>query len=104
MDDRETTDRRDRLAARLKAAQGRRPAEEPERPRGGIAAGMGVGAKVVVDLVAGVGLGVGIGWALDWWLGLRPWGTVAFAVLGFVAGLMNVIRTANQADRSETRE
>ncbi|MGE0256656.1 MAG: AtpZ/AtpI family protein [Alphaproteobacteria bacterium] len=104
MDDRERADRSERLAARLKAAQGRRPTEAPERPQGGIAAGMGVGAKVVVDLVAGVGLGVGIGWALDWWLGTRPWGTVAFAVLGFVAGLLNVIRTANQADRSRTKE
>ncbi len=62
---------------------------------------MGVGIKVGVDLVAGVGVGAGIGWGLDFWLGTKPWLLVLFFILGFVAGLLNVIRTANQSSKSK---
>lgn len=58
---------------------------------------MGVGVKVGVDLVVGVGVGAGIGWGLDYWLGTKPWLLALFIVFGFVAGLLNVVRTANQS-------
>jgi len=61
---------------------------------------MGVGIKVGVDLVVGVGVGAGIGWGLDYWLGTAPWLLALFCVFGFVAGMLNVVRTANQSTRS----
>ena len=33
-----------------------------------------------------------IGYALDWWLGTKPWLFLLFFVLGFAAGVLNVLR------------
>jgi ATP synthase protein I len=46
------------------------------------------------ELVAGVLVGTGIGWLLDRWLGSSPWGMVVFLLLGFAAGVFNVMRAA----------
>lgn len=90
------------LGKRVRSAHDKQVARDrPPPSRYAGASGMGLGAKVLVDFLAGIGLGAGIGWALDYWLGSRPWGIIVFCVLGFVAGLLNVIRTANQAQRKE---
>ena len=89
----------DDLHRRVKAAKDRSTGGSKKRSAAASYAGsgMGVGVKVGVDLVVGVGVGAGIGWGLDWWLGTKPWLLALFIVFGFVAGLMNVIRTANQS-------
>lgn len=90
------------LGKRVRSAQDKRVARErPAPPRYDGASGMGVGVKVLIDFIAGIALGGGIGWALDYWLGSRPWGIIVFGLLGFVAGLLNVIRTANRTEQSE---
>jgi ATP synthase protein I len=38
--------------------------------------------------------GAGIGWVLDRWLGISPWGMIVFLLLGFAAGVLNVMRAA----------
>jgi ATP synthase protein I len=44
---------------------------------------------------------IAIGWAIGRWLdgvaGTRPWLTVVFSALGFVAGVLNVYRTLTRA-------
>ena len=35
-----------------------------------------------------------IGWLLDRWLGISPWGLIVFLLLGFAAGVLNVMRAA----------
>jgi ATP synthase protein I len=42
-------------------------------------------------------VGAGIGWALDRVLGISPWGLIVFLLLGFVAGVVNVVRAAGVA-------
>ena len=37
---------------------------------------------------------VNIGWLLDRWLGISPWGMIVFLLLGFTAGVLNVMRVA----------
>lgn len=89
------------LGKRVRSAHDKRAARDRPAPQGySGASGMGVGFKVLADFVAGIALGGGIGWALDYWLGFRPWGLIVFGVLGFVAGLLNVIRTANKAEKA----
>jgi ATP synthase protein I len=44
--------------------------------------------------VAGVVVGGGIGWVFDKGLGTSPWGLIVFLLLGFAAGVYNVIRSA----------
>ena len=89
----------DDLHRRLKAAQDRNSGVSTKRSPGASNAGSGMGAglKVGVDLVVGVGVGAGIGWGLDVWLGTKPFLLALFIILGFVAGLLNVIRTTNQS-------
>jgi ATP synthase protein I len=52
------------------------------------------GFRLSTELVGGVAVGAFIGWALDRWLGISPWGMIVFLLLGFVAGVLNVMRAA----------
>ena len=73
-----------------------------ERPRpvtaggssqtGSMGSGLARGLRLSTELVAGVLVGAVIGWALDRWLGISPWGLIVFLLLGFAAGVRNVVR------------
>lgn len=52
------------------------------------------GFRLSTELVGGVAVGAFIGWALDKWLGISPWGMIVFLLLGFAAGVINVMRAA----------
>ena len=52
------------------------------------------GFRMSTELVAGVLVGALIGWLLDRWLGISPWGLIVFLLLGFAAGVLNVMRAA----------
>ena len=54
--------------------------------------GMAYGMRMATELVAAVIVGGLIGYALDWWLGTKPWLFLLFFVLGFAAGVLNVLR------------
>ena len=66
--------------------------------REGAASGAGIGLRIAVDLVAGVAVGVGLGLWLDSALDTKPWLLLVFTIVGFCAGLLNVVRTANQLE------
>ncbi len=55
------------------------------------------GFRLSTELVGGVLVGAGLGWLLDRWLGTTPWGLIVFLLLGFAAGVLNVMRTAGVA-------
>jgi len=57
------------------------------------------GFRLSSELVAGVLVGAVIGYWLDRWLGISPWGLIVFVLLGFVAGVLNVMRAAGVAAR-----
>lgn len=52
--------------------------------------------RMVVELVAGLGIGFAIGFGLDAVFGTKPFLMVVFTLLGFVAGVKTVIRTAQE--------
>src|SRR6516225_6758485 len=52
------------------------------------------GFRLSTEFVAGVVVGAAIGWLLDRWLGTSPWGMIVFLLLGFAAGVLNVMRAA----------
>jgi ATP synthase protein I len=53
--------------------------------------------RFVADLLVGVGVGGFLGWVLDRQLGTAPWLLVLLVVVGFAAGLLNVVRAAQKA-------
>ena len=66
------------------------------------ASAMAVGLRLSSELVAGVLVGALIGWGIDHFLSSSPWGLIIFVLLGFTAGVMNVMRTAGlMAKQSE---
>ena len=65
--------------------------------------GMARGFQLSSELVAGVVVGAGIGWGFDHLLSTSPWGLIVFLLLGFIAGVVNVIRSAGVAPNRTAR-
>jgi ATP synthase protein I len=82
-----------RLGKRL--AQANRPSENGSGPgQTADPSAIARGFRLSTELVAGVLVGAAIGWLLDRWLGISPWGLIVFLLLGFAAGVLNVMRAA----------
>src|SRR5579862_3698225 len=62
--------------------------------RAATASGYARGFRLSSELVAGVIVGAGLGWLIDRWFGVAPWGLIVFLLLGFAAGVLNVMRSA----------
>ena len=62
---------------------------------------MGNAFKLGTELVAAVGVGTIIGFILDSWFGTKPWLIIIFFFLGAAAGMLNVIRAANQMQKED---
>ncbi len=66
------------------------------------ASAMAVGLRLSSELVAGVLVGAALGWGFDRLLSTSPWGLIVFLLLGFIAGVLNVMRAAGvMAKQSE---
>lgn len=85
------------LGDRLGDAKRRHRAPDVNESRG---TALGLAFRLATELVAGVVIGGGIGWFLDNWLGTTPAFLLVFLALGFAAGIMNVVRTAQQMQQS----
>jgi len=55
---------------------------------------MALGFRLSSELVAGVVVGAAIGWGFDRLLSTSPFGFIVFLLLGFTAGVVNVVRSA----------
>jgi len=77
---------------RLPAVSQGDPKETPRQTAQSIGALSTVGLSFVLAIV----LGAWFGYLLDKWLGTSPWLFLLFFILGFVAGVLNVYRTANR--------
>jgi ATP synthase protein I len=66
------------------------------------ASAMAIGLRLSSELVAGVLVGAALGWGFDRLLSTSPWGLIVFLLLGFTAGVINVMRAAGvMAKQSE---
>jgi ATP synthase protein I len=68
--------------------------EGKDDAKAGSAAGYGQAVKLSSEFIAGVVVGAGIGWIIDRLAGTSPWGMIVFLLLGFGAGVLNVMRSA----------
>jgi ATP synthase protein I len=69
----------------------RATAGQPESDR---RTGYAQAVKFASEFVAGVLVGAAIGWGLDRVAGTSPFGLIGFLLLGFCAGVLNVVRAA----------
>src|SRR5262245_59001424 len=83
----------ERLGQQARSREGE--AGPPQQDPGRNASALARGFRLSTELVAGVLVGAFIGWALDKWLGISPWGMIVFLLLGFAAGVLNVIRAVS---------
>ncbi|MGO4908515.1 AtpZ/AtpI family protein [Pseudorhodobacter sp. W20_MBD10_FR17] len=87
-------------AARLKALEARiahvkgRP-QKVKAENGGAFSQGEMAWRMVIELVSGLLLGLSIGFGLDYVFGTRPIFLVIFVLLGFVAGVRTMLRTAH---------
>jgi len=102
------SDRKDRpadeaaLSARLRHLGERLDHERASRPPENVSgarsatdsSALARGFRLSTELVVGVLVGAGLGWLIDRWLGISPWGLIVFLLLGFAAGVLNVMRAA----------
>jgi ATP synthase protein I len=76
----------ERLSQARRKAQGAGAGDSPSP--------MGRAFRMGIDLVVGVGVGLLVGLNLDGWLDTSPLWLIVFVLLGFAAGIRNVIREA----------
>ena len=62
---------------------------------------MGSAFRLGTELVAAVVVGTIIGFILDNWFGTKPWFIIIFFFIGVVAGILNVIRVANNMQKED---
>lgn len=89
------------LSARLKNLETQLDRKRPPAPEGGGfgrsspgPSALGRAFRLSTEFVAGVVAGGGLGWLLDRGLGTKPWGMIVFLMLGFGAGVYNVMRAS----------
>jgi ATP synthase protein I len=91
-DDAALAARLSRLGKRLGDGREARPPQQDVRRTDSSALARGL--RLSSELVAGVVVGGVLGWSLDYFVGTKPWGLIVLVLLGFAAGVLNVMRSA----------
>ena len=86
-------ERLNELESRLDRKQRTRRTAQRERSDG---SGFANALRLSTEFVAAILVGAGLGWMIDWIFGIAPWAMIVFLLLGFVAGVLNVLRSAGQ--------
>ena len=85
------------LEARIARAQARSPAQAAaEQRRQSDMSGLSRGFRLASEFAAAIIVGAGLGYLIDMVLPTRPWGMVVLLLLGFAAGVLNVVRAAKE--------
>ena len=89
------------LDARRRALSGRLTEAKSHEPRDGTggkfvrdASGLGQAMRLSAEFVGGVIAGGVLGWLIDHFAGSSPFGLIVCTLLGFCAGIMNMMRAA----------
>lgn len=93
---------------RLNAALDKARPKDQSQPVGSrdtsSSSGMALAFRLGSEFVAGVLVGAAIGWGIDQVLGLAPWGMLVFTLLGFGAGIANMMRAAGEGGRKSVKK
>ncbi len=98
----ELDQRLDQLSDRLHKE---RKAREPVgRQKSSGAAGYGQALRMSSEFAAAVLVGAILGWGMDVLAGTSPFGLIVFLLLGFAAGVLNVIRASGSLKTSDSSD
>lgn len=85
------------LDARRKRLDTELSARRKVAPEGGssreASKGYALAVKLSSEFIAGVIVGALLGYVFDRFLGTSPWGLIVFLILGFCAGVLNILRS-----------
>nr|WP_321462849.1 AtpZ/AtpI family protein [uncultured Cohaesibacter sp.] len=95
-EDRKLDNRRETLDAELAKLREGQATKKRAQLESGQNNGLAMAWRLGSEFVAGVLVGTAVGWLLDEWLGIRPWGMIIFLLLGFLAGMLNLLRSAGK--------
>ncbi len=84
-------ERRRRLGEKLASHE---PDGKPTGKEGTAGSSYAKAFQLSTEFVAAIFVGALLGYLLDRFLGTTPWGMIVFLLLGFVAGVLNVMRSA----------
>lgn len=99
-DEKKLSERRAELDAALAKTKGKKTVSENTASG---KAGWGAAVKISSEFIGGVLVGAGIGYLLDKFLGTAPWGIIVFLLLGFCAGILNVLRATGKVAQQDNR-
>jgi len=58
--------------------------------------GFGYAFKLSGEFISAILVGAILGYGIDWLVGTKPWAMILFLLLGFVAGVLNVLRASGE--------
>ena len=76
------------------------PTSSPFVDRSGFSRGLRLSSEFIV----GVLVGAVVGWAVDHWLRTSPFGLIGLTLLGFVAAVVNLVRTSSSGARPQVND
>lgn len=76
-----------------------KPRNQPDDKRA-----IGEGLRLSAEFVSGVVAGGLIGWVFDKLLETSPWGLICCLLLGFCAGMLNLLRAAGVVKKSSLKD
>ncbi|WP_201837926.1 AtpZ/AtpI family protein [Microvirga zambiensis] len=93
-DDADLSARLKSLDARISQASAQRAESEPRARPTSDSSALGQAFRLSAEFVAGVAAGGILGWLVDRLFGTSPWGLIICLILGFCAGMLNLMRAA----------
>ena len=93
-DNKDSEPSKEELDQRLKALNARieRRASGTKAPTQSNRTGWAYGVKLGSEFMSAIIVGAAIGYVADIWIGTSPFGFIIFLLLGFVAGVLNILR------------
>lgn len=104
-DDADLSTRLARLGSRLgEISSGREQSEKAAERKASDASGLGQAFRLSAEFISGVIAGGFLGWMLDSFAGSSPWGFILGLLLGFGAGMLNMLRASGELKRKPTSD
>lgn len=93
------------LASRIASAKREQILKDDSASRGasGDMSGMARGMRIATEFIAAILVGTFVGYLIDLGLGTSPWGLLILFMVGFAAGIRNVIQVVTELNAAASK-